>query len=127
MRHLQDLRMLLQHLPDETGLPLVAKSASTVYNFVEFSPVQRHIQVDGAEQLEPLAKSYIREIEEAMHMRGSDPEFVERGPDLVGIVDILEQYIDKFGLDCDIEYIIDELLAVTKGYYYDAGKTVSLT
>ena len=60
-----------------------------------------------------------------MCMEGSDPEFLERGPDLVAIVDVLEQYLQLFLTDNDIEYIIDELLASAKGYYHDAGKSVS--
>jgi hypothetical protein len=126
MEHLPYLRILLQNLPAETNLPLVAQSESTIYKFTNFSPVQQYVQVDGTEQPELLSKAYLREIEEAMHMRGSDPIFFERGPDIVGVVDVLEQYLQLFPSDNDVEYIIDELLATAKGYYHDSGKSVSV-
>ena len=124
MAHLPYLRILLQNLPDETGLPLVAQSRSTIYNFTNFLLEQR--EIEGTEELESFSKSYIREIRAIMRMDSGDAEFLERGPDLVCVVDVLEQYLQLFSSDEDIENIMDELVACAKGYYVDAGISVSV-
>jgi hypothetical protein len=116
------LRELLKDLPDKTGLPYVTLSES-VYKFNDFQPQQKHIP--GTNELEPLRDAVIRDIQTAMHMQGSDPEFLERGPGLVAIVGVLEKYRLLFPNDNDFEYIIDELIATARGYYYDAGEKVS--
>ncbi|KIM91523.1 hypothetical protein PILCRDRAFT_83731 [Piloderma croceum F 1598] len=59
-----------------------------------------------------------------MHMQGSDPEFLKRGPGLVAIIGVLEKYRLLFPNDNNFEYIIDELIATARGYYYDAGEKV---
>jgi hypothetical protein len=51
------------------------------------------------------------EFKTLLHMNGADPGILEGEPDLVGIVDVLEQYLQLFSTDVDIVYIIDELLA----------------
>jgi hypothetical protein len=107
---------------ENTGL-LYATEADSVYNFHEFSPIQKCLP--GSQELEPVQVAVVHGIEEIMGMHGSDPDFKELGPRLLGIVDLLEKYFELYPDDVDLEYIFDELVATAKGFYVDQGESVS--
>lgn len=63
-----------------------------------------------------------------MQMDGEqDPSFLERGPGLVGVVDILEDAFRSLPDDVTLKELVQEIHATAAGYYTDAGIIVSFS
>ena len=124
MEKLRYLRLLLENLSANTGLPLTAAKDS-IYTAKCFVPKSLNV-IPGTGKKESIKDAFIRKIREGMEMRDTDPVFKERGPGVVRIVLALETLVKMFPDDCDIDKIVEKLLEAARKLYLEAGDPVSL-
>jgi hypothetical protein len=120
------LRVLLEQLPEATGLPSKSPSES-VYNPQTFRQ-RLSAKTNGCPSTLPSSKpEFIREFHSLMQMDGGqDASFLERGLGLVGVVDILEDAFRSLPDDVALNELVREIHATAVGYYTDVGIIVSL-
>jgi hypothetical protein len=124
MEKLRYLRLLLENLSVNTGLPLTAAKDS-IYTAKCFVPKSLNV-IPGTGKKESIKDAFIRKIHESMEMRDADPVFKERGPGVVRIVVALETLVKMFPDDVDVDNIVDKLLEAARRFYLVASDPVSL-
>lgn len=120
------LRVLLEKLPEATGLPRKSPEES-LYNPKAF----RQRLLDKTHYPYPtdsLKNNFLHEFRSLMQMeQGQDPSFLEQGPGLICVVDILEEAFTLFPDDISaLNDMVQEISETAAGYYTDVGVQVSV-
>jgi hypothetical protein len=124
MEKLRYLRLLLENLSADTGLPLTAAKDS-IYTAKCFVPKSLNV-IAGTGKKESVKDAFIRKMHESMEMRDADPVFKERGPGVVRIVVALETLVKMFPEDVEVDNIVDKLLEAARRLYLEASEPVSI-
>jgi hypothetical protein len=127
MEKLWHLRLLLENLSENTGLPLTTAEDS-IYTAKSFVPKSLMVNL-GTGQKETVKDAFIRKMRETMEMQetSADPVFKERGPGIGRVITALKTLVKMFPGDADVEHVVDKLLETAKRLYLDAGVPVSFT
>jgi hypothetical protein len=125
MEKLGHLRLLLENLSENTGLPLTTAEDS-IYTAKSFVPNALVVNL-GTGHKETVKDAFVRKMRETMGMRETlaDPVFKERGPGIGRVIIALRTLVKMFPGDADVEHVVDKLLETAKRLYLDAGDPVS--
>jgi len=114
---LKKLSLYLRRLPPS----LAVIDSFSRYNFQDFSP-----DPDWVEKIGTVEGAVNRELEVRLGTRANGPiEFVERGPAVEALVDVLDQYTGTFPHDGLLAKWIDDALAGVMHTYSKANMPVS--
>ena len=124
MEKLRYLRLLLENLSADTGLPLTAAKDS-IYTAKCFVPKFLNV-IAGTGKKESVKDAFIQKMHESMEMRDADPVFKERGPGVVRVVVTWETLIKMFPDDLEVNNIVDKLLEAARRLYLEASDLVNI-